>query len=382
MNSFRAYLPIFAKRVFRFLRYPEERTRFFREYRIKKEQDRLLRDFDANTRSLIIFFVPGADRKTGKETISGGVISIVSLCEETAALKDVHDSLTIMCTFPGDFLLSRYINFDNTTHLHRFSGVTRRFKNVKKLIIHLPEFQVPFFEAGMSKGEKKWVQGIKEVHLNIINANILLMPGKESIDTLAAIANKITITAAHSKYCSAHYRELFGYPLHKFSAWISPEQYRFRPYSSKEDIMVVSPDENPHREKILGIIKQNTRLEIIVLQNLTYAEFKKIIGRAKWALTFGEGLDGYILEPIFSGTLGFAAYNEDFFTEPYKNMKGIYPTYDDMAARIVQDIQLIDNSSSYSIFQKEQFEVCARDYSYSEYQSNIRAFYLGKYTFM
>ena len=82
------------------------------------------------------------------------------------------------------------------------------------------------------------------------------------------------------------------------------------------------------KSTVLGVMSKtfpDTRLQIV--QNLTYEEFKAAISRAKWALTFGEGLDGYFVEPIFCGCVSFAVYNERFFTEAFRSFRTVYQDY-------------------------------------------------------
>ncbi len=380
--SLSVYFVYGLKRLFRFVKYGSERKRFFRELKIKRIQDHILqKEYDRNETHLIVFFVPGADRETGLETISGGVISLVSLCEETKKLREVHHAQTLMCIFPRDFLFLKHLNFENETALFRFGQLPAYFNGVKKLTLHLPELLVPYFDQVLLPFEKAWIKSIPDVHLNVINANILLMPPPDQINQLEQFTRNITITAAHSKYCNLQNRLLFNRPLHKFSAWISPEQYIFRSFEEKENIMVVSPDGNEYRNKIIDLLKTVQGLEIITLQHLTYARFKEVIAKAKWALTFGEGLDGYILEPIFSGAFGMAVYNEDFFTEDFKNMPGVYSSYELLAAQITADIAALNQRNLFAEAQAAQYELCSRYYNYSHYQDNIRKFYLGDYTF-
>ncbi len=373
---------LLLKRVYRFFKYKEERARLFREVEIKRIQDNhILNQFDPAAENLIIFFVPGADRSTGKETISGGVISLVSICEETKKLKPIHKAETIACIFPRDFLFIKHENFPNQTNIYRFEQLPVYFKNAKNITIHLPELMVSNFKDALLNFEIKWLKKKDLVHINIINANIQLMPAPLEIDSLSEIADLITITAAHTKYCTKNFRDFYKKPLHKFSAWISPEQYIYRPYAEKENLLVVSPDENPSREHVMQKLQSIQGLEIVVLQNFKYQKFKEIIGKAKWAITFGEGLDGYILEPIFSGAIGFAVYNEEFFTEDFKTLKGIFASYENMAEVIVKEIKLLDSPYDYKMVQKQQFQLCAKHYNFGQYQENIKKFYLQDYTF-
>ena len=373
-------LSYWLKRVLRFIKYSDERKRFFREHKIIKTQNDLIRKYNREVENLILFFVPGADRKTGLDTISGGVTSLISLSEESKKLSAIHGAEVITCVFPRDYLLLKHLNFENDVTVLRFEQLPHYFNNLKNIIIHIPEFLAVHFTERLFKSELDWLKNISSVHINIINANILLMPVADKIKILERVANKITITTAHTKYCTQYYRDLYGYPLHKFSAWISPEQYIFVNYENKKDIIVISPDMHPEKEKTLKFLNL-IKAEQKILQNLSYTEFKKIIGEAKWALTFGEGLDGYILEPIFSGSVAFAVYNEDFFTPDFKDTPGIYNSYKQMLNNICTDIQRLNNPKDYKAFQKSQFDKCAEHYNYYSYQNNIQLFYKGQYTF-
>ncbi len=370
------------KKIYRLIRYAEERRNFKREREIKGRQDlNISVNFKPDSESLIIFFVPGADRKTGKESISGGVMSLVSLCEETIKLESVHKASTLMCTFPREFLLLKHINFENSVHIYRLEQAVQYFVAVKKIILHLPDDVAALFLPRLFNREISWLKHIPEVHVNIVNANILLMPSLEEINKIRAFATKITMTAAHSKYCNSFYRNYYGMPLHKFSTWVSPEQYQFKTFGTKKNVIAVSPDNNPNRDRILSLLKSHSNIDVVVLHGMSHDKFKETIANAKWALTFGEGLDGYLVEPIFSGSFAFAVYNEEFFTEDFKGLSGIYSSYAEMELRLLGDIDNLNSETKYSESQLKQFELCSKYYSYDQYKDNVAQFYLGNYTY-
>jgi hypothetical protein len=206
------------------------------------------------------------------------------------------------------------------------------------------------------------------------------MPGSGDIDVLKALAGRVTITTAHQKYCSAEYRQQFGLPIHKLSVWISPEQYQFRKWADKEDLLVVSPDQHPMKEEVLELLGRLPGLTVRIIQNLTYTEYKDLISRAKWSLTFGEGLDGYFIEPIFSGAIGFAVFNEQFFTPDFGELATVYSSYQQLIGKIGRDIRDMDNEPAFAAYQQQEYALCAKYYSYEQYRSNIQAFYKEKYT--
>ena len=98
--------------------------------------------------------------------------------------------------------------------------------------------------------------------------------------------------------------------------------------------MVVSPDPHPAKEAVMDLLNSVTGLRIQVIQNLTYEQYKELISRARWSLTFGEGLDGYFIEPVFSGSVSFAVYNEEFFTQDFKPLSTVYSSYEELLKRI------------------------------------------------
>ncbi|HTL07114.1 MAG TPA: hypothetical protein VL307_02615 [Chitinophagaceae bacterium] len=381
-QQLRTYLPDFIKPALRLLRYSKERRKWVRERFIKKEQDRLLPlHYDKNVKSLIVFFALGSDWATGKDEISGGILSIVSVCEETAKLADVHKSETIMCTMNNAHLLLQHEKFENNTLVYRFGQLVNYFTQLSSLVIHIPEMLAENFLNGLTATDKQWLSAIPRLHINVMNQNIRLMPAPAAFVRLKQLAATVTITTAHSKYCNPHYRSYFGVPIHKLSVWISPEQYAFTEWRSKENLLVVSPDKHPMKEEIMAMLQTVPGLKVQIIQNLTYKEYKSVVSRAKWTLTFGEGLDGYFIEPVFSGAIAFAVYNEDFFTPDFETLPTVYDSFDRLKQEMVSKMSALDNEVAFEPIQKEQFSLCARYYSKATYVNNIIAFYKGEFTY-
>ncbi len=355
--------------------------RLMKETRIRRQQDKAIHSFDRKARKLVVFLIPGADKVSGAEKISGGTISIVSLREESSLLKDVHHAEVIMCTLPNEYLLFRHKLFVNQTDVFRFAQLRRYFSDAKEVLFHLPEFTCTYFMEYLEDNDRQWIEGLEKVHINVMNQNVLLMPSPAELGQLKQLAQVVTATTAHQRYCSAHYRQVYNIPLHKLSVWISPEKYTFRKYGEKENLIVVSPDEHPMKEKVLDKLAAIPGLRVQIIRNLTYEQYKSTIARAKWALTFGEGLDGYIIEPIFSGAVAFAVYNEEFFTPDFKELPTVYRSYDHLLETIVNDIERLDNGHLYKDYQQVQFDLCAKYYSAEQYRKNIKSFYENNYTF-
>jgi hypothetical protein len=376
----RETIPSFFKVILRLFYYKQERVRFFREFAIRKHQNINIRKLDRQSKKIILFLIEGADFSTGKDRISGGIISIVSICEASSGMISVHGAQTILCTLPQERLLEKHTQFANNTPVFRFSQLSY-FKAREEVLVHVPEYLVVHFIKLLTEHKLKWLKGAPKLHVNILNQSIKLMPEPVMISKLNNYCNKLTITTAHQQYCNAHFRDFYQVPIHKFSVWISPEKYSFKNYSQKDNLIVVSPDPHSNREEILNLLSSIRGLTIHVINNLTYEQYKHVISKAKWALTFGEGLDGYFIEPIFSGAISFAVFNDDFFTSDFSELDTVYSSFDAMKEKIVDDILRLDTENSYTEYQVEQFNLCAKYYSLTEYSNNIREFYQGSYTY-
>ncbi len=377
------FVDTYIKPVGKFLFQRYYRNKFFRESRIRSRQGQLIKtNYNRAAEKIIVFLVPGADRYTGKDIISGGVLSIASLYNETVNCKAEHRAEVLMCTFPGEPLLLQHTNFANNIVVYSFSQVSRYFVSLQNLVLHIPEYLAVHFEGRLNKEQKSFLNKIPVFHINILNQNIHLMPSRPVIQSLEQLATKVTVTTAHKKYCNQEWRRAFNVPLHHFSTFASPERYSYVNYADKENILLFSPDDaekNAHVGKLLE--EKIPGLKTRVINGLTYEEYKKLIGRAKWCITFGEGLDFYFIEPVFSGSVSFAIYNDKFFTTSFKELKTVYSSYESLAEKIAETIIELDSKDVYTRYNKMEFDLCADQYSYTRYQQNISAFYQGHYTY-
>jgi hypothetical protein len=248
-------------------------------------------------------------------------------------------------------------------------------------MIHIPEYCLKQFLHSLSYDDYLRLKKIKDVHINILLQNIALLSPMEYIERMKELG-KLTCTTAHEKYSCLELRKKLGFPLHKLSWFLSPEMYKKKRYVEKEDLMIVSPDIHPKKSEVLSLIAGHfPNLKIQIIQNLTYEQYKNLISRAKWALTFGEGLDGYFVETIFSGGISFSVYNPTFFTEDFKSIRTVYENYDALIEKICSDIGDLDDEKTYGEYQREQFALCSKYFNYKEYVKNIELFYQEKYTY-
>ncbi len=333
-----------------------------------------MRVLDSTTKNLIVFLTPG------RELVSGGVLSIASIYRETGAMADIHGATVVLCAVPGDdpsFL--KYSWFKNDNYLLDFVAVLRRCRHLEHLQVHVPEYAANQVFQWLKGLPPVWLRGV-HIHINILLQNIDLAEGQD----FAKFANfgKVTATTAHEAYGSLATRQALGIPVHRLSVYFGPDQYTATEYFSKEPILVVSHDDHPLKTLVLeklALVRPD--LEIVVVQGLLYEEYKNLIRRAKWSLTFGEGLDGYFAETIFSGGNAFAVFNDRFFTTDFAALETVYPSWEVLVERFVEDLQRLDESEQYNRCWKQSYDLLASIYSTEKFRMNLLAFFRRQYTF-
>lgn len=372
-------IPHSIKPIIRWFYYKNERKKVLREIEIRRKQD----DYFSTKRpeeikKLIIFLVEGADWFTGIDNISGGILSIASIYEETIKLKDIHDSDVIMATLPDSHLLFKHTQFPNTIPVFRYKQLLK-FTNLESLIVHIPEYR--FSEKLVDQIRKTFLYLERsKVHLNILNQNIDLMPVPEVIEIAKKEGYFVTQTTAHEQYSTEKIRNKYGIPLHKFSVYATPEKYSFTHFSQKENLILISPDEGSFKDSILA--KLEYRLpdyKIKIIKNISYSNYLLLVQKAKFTITFGEGLDFYFIETVFSGGIAFAEFNTNFFTSDFHNMEGIFNSYEEMEKLIVEKIKLFDSSLKFKEVNDAQFRACHKIYNRTSYVENLKNFYKKNY---
>lgn len=315
--------------------------------------------------AVIVFLVAGWD------DVNGGIMAIIRHAEASADMFDPGRTRVYVCTMPGHAPILRFTRFKNNTTIVPFEMLLGVLAPGVFAHINIPEIYLQEFnERGLSSlaGRKKASTGF-----NIMLQNIDFAPERSAVALLQQ-HGEVTATTAHKAYALKG-EKILGCRTWHWSVWVSPEKYEYRPYTAKENIIVVSPDVHPQRERILAALRKgNPDYQIIRIWGITHEEYAALIGRAKYSLTFGEGLDGYFVEPIFSGSVGLAVYNARFFTEEYRNLAGVFNSWDEVELKLPAMIRTM-SQDSYEEIRRAQFATVAGNYAYSEYVQNLKKYY-------
>lgn len=335
----------------------------------------LTRAVGFRTKRLIVFLTPGSEMRVG------GVLSIAAIFRESKGLTELHRAKVALCTVPGDdpqFL--KYNWFENSNYLLDLNTVLRSCANLEYLQLHIPEYAVNRVSEWLNAMSSSLLRNIRNIHINIMLQNIDQIQG-QNIAELERFG-KVTATTAHEAYSNSATRQMLGVSVHKLGVRIGPALYQRTAYRDKKPILIVSHDEHPRKEQVLRQIAHALpQLEISVIHNLSYEEYKSLISRAKWALTFGEGLDGYFVEPVFSGGVPFAVFNNRYFTPQFSDLENVYPSWEILIEKIAEDIKRLDEPVVYNRCWRLTYDLLCRLHSIERFRENLRMFYRGEYTF-
>jgi len=356
---------------------PFQKTRFLHAYAERHPdltRSVLTRVTTIGTKRLIVYLTPGYDMRTG------GVIAIASLYRESIALRHIHGARVALCTVPGDPPFFKYSWFKNHNYILDLESVLRDCTQLDYLLIHIPAYTVDRVLDWLTSVSPTLLSKIREIHLNVMFMNVENIRGK-NVSGLKRFG-KVSCTTGHEAYTNAAWREALGVPLHRLSCCIGPECYSLSGYQEKESLLIVSPDPHPIKEKVLEHISQACPdLTIKTIENLSYEDYLDLARRAKWSLTFGEGLDGYFIEPNLCGGVPFAVFNDRYFTAPFADLETIYPSWEVLMEKITADIKRLDEPVAYNECWQRIYDLVCGLYSTEQFRENLRMFYRGEYTF-
>lgn len=331
----------------------------------------------ASCEKLIWFWV------TDQDSISGGLMSICGMYDISRRLTPLHGCEVVASTLPqSPQYLSGYSRFDNDMPVFRYEQIVYRFPNVKEVLIMLPENHIGQVYDYLFSHVDGYLARIPVRHLNILNQNIELMPANYEVDRLRRYFTKVTQTTAHKSYTTQYHRDLFGIPTHQIIPPIKKEIV-FTPYDKKEELFIYSPDDHPCKAAILQRLRTEfPSMQFIEIRDIPFKEYLKLISRAKWAMSFGEGLDGYYLEPYSTGGVSFTAWNSEFFTEKYRNLPTILPSFEEAADLLPALMRSLDNPEAYEKARAQVNAVVSSDYaSEKSPESTMENFFRGNYDF-
>lgn len=288
-----------------------------------------------------------------RDLISGGMLSINRFVEKSLFIDESDNKKLILSTLPLANNVVSYTGFKSAKPAIHFNEIIK--KGVpRSAILNVPENFVRSFIDEMDDEQKKWLHMVPNLRINILNQNNNYMPNRDYIEYLRSITTNITMTVAHVKYCTQDMANKYQIPVSLLTPFI-PRFYRSS-FLDKEKIIVLSPDNEAFNKNITRsmmierLSSAFPEYSIITVKNMTLEEYKVLISKAMFTLTFGEGYDGYFIEPALSSSVSFSVFNPVFFPSNFKKLDNLYDTIEDMYNNIVSDMKKL--SANQDMYEK------------------------------
>jgi len=275
-------------------------------------------------------------------TMSGGIFSMYSIANIARRLNLQHDYEVVLMTRPNPHNVTylRQYNFRNSEDVYRFEQI-ERCQNVKELYLHIPEYATTDFVDLLSNSTLEYLKGREKLYINILNQNIDLMPEADQFINLRNLADELTQSVAHHSYFSQALADKYDLPTLLLPAYTDLSAYTPSTFDEKEKLIIYSLDYAPYKERCLKLIrKQLPDYELLEIRDITFDQYMNLATQCMFSISFGEGFDGYIAQPVHQGGIGFTVYSDDFFpSREFLKYDNFFETEEQMLEQICDKIE-------------------------------------------
>jgi hypothetical protein len=319
---------------------------------------------------LMVLIVPEHD------AMSGGIYSMFSIANQMKQMRSSHGYEVVLMTRPNEHGITHFRNswFKNSENVYRFQQLARCSK-AKEIYIHLPEYASNTFMELLDDETKEYLLSVDNVAINLLNQNIELMPEKEEYQDLREAFGDLTQSVAHHSYSGQDIANHYQLPTLLVPAYTDLTPYPASDYKDKENLIIYSLDEAPYKKKVLANLKKNfPGFEFVEIRGMLFDDYMEYATKCKFSITFGEGFDGYLAQPIYQGGIGFSVYNEDFFpSESFLGYENIFSTPEEMISDISGVMKkLMADTGLFKALNGELQKEYDALYSFDEYKECIR----------
>lgn len=331
----------------------------------------------AAAKRLMVVLVPETN------AMSGGIFSCFSIAHQMRRLSSAHGYEVVVMTLPTRrrHTYFRNTNFHNAENVFRFEQILD-CKQVSDLYIHIPEYAVEDFDHGLTDQERDYLGSRDRLAINVLNQNITMMPEREALQSLFSLTPHVSQSVAHHAYYSQELANRYQLPTLLLPAYTDLSAYMPTMFKDKERLVIYSLDEAPHKQKCLdAVARRFPDFKLVEIRGVTFDVFMGLATRCMFSITFGEGFDGYLAQPIQQGGVGFAVYNAEFFPSAhFLGYENIFANADDMVDMICDRmLVLMNNPDQYnSLSQRFQAEY-KKLYSLDNYVQQIRKLCLRRF---
>lgn len=317
--------------------------------------------------------------------ISGGIFSLFSIATQMRRLMSHDKYEVVMMTLPSSTGKTYFRNtfFRNSENIYRFSQLSLCAK-AKEVYIHIPEYATEKFIEFLSQDDCNYLKMRDKVYINILNQNVRMMPAKETFSPLRDIADEVSQSVGHHAYFSQEIADKFGLPTLLLPAYTDLSAYAKSSFSEKEKLIIYSPDEASYKQQCLTALAQKMPdFKLVEIRNISFDKYMDLATRCMFSITFGEGFDGYLAQPIHQGGIGFSVFNEDFFPSPvFLRHENIFANEGEMVGELCERmLSLSKNQSRFEQLNQALIDDYQRFYSFDDYVNQIKNLLLRKFEY-
>jgi len=200
------------------------------------------------------------------------------------------------------------------------------------------------------------------------------MPEPEALCGLRELTPDVTQSVAHHSYFSQEEADRYGLPTLLLPAYTDLNAYPSISFDEKEKLIIYSPDDAPHKRRVLAKLSEELPdYELVEICDITFDQFMDLATRCMFSITFGEGFDGYLAQPIHQGGIGFTTFEEEFFpSDHFKDYCNVFDNHAQMLGEICERIRhLSSNRVAYEELNRTWVAEYDKLYNYDEYCERI-----------
>ena len=293
-------------------------------------------------RKVVLFVLPA------EEVVSGGILSIFSLCRYTRDI--LPDHMVVLVTEAGNKTYSCVGWFHTNEKVYRWNQVMDNLQNTECLIAHIPEYMSATFYDKLPESSRSILKRIPGLTINILNQNPQIMPPPDAVQKLFDLSLKVTQTLAFREKNIQELANRYHMPITTVFSYLDLSKWQPVPFNQKKKLILLSPDKNDYRKQVVKALRKKLPdFKLITINKMRFEEYMTLVCQAFAVISFGEGYDGYLLQPSIVKTLSFAVYNETSFPNiDFLELTNIYASYPEMIQNIVRDIRRqSDNPAEY-----------------------------------
>lgn len=313
---------------------------------------------------MVLFLLPDHDLR------AGGTLSIYFMLSETRKMYPNKMVLPVVLSKRQHLFHPRWI--DNNFFVYNLKYLHKLFNKSNLILLHVPEYYYQTLSKDISEGNYDF----KKVKINILNQNAEYMPSHEVVQKYISLYRCVTMTLAFKCNEDIDYPYLTSRAYH-LGAWFYGRVDRLVPFEEKENLCIISPDEHPIKEAIVQLLESHG-IKCFQFKSIRFDRFQKIQERAKWAISFGEGFDGYSSVEFRKGGVGFGVYSRFFFPKDFSEDNlpmSFFKTYEDMQNNILSVMEYLNDKEHYEHYVMEMYNYLKKGASAETISSRLQNYY-------